>query len=368
MEQPNWITLYKETENKIKDNLPVEEKEIFAKYNENESAFLPKTEFNSYTSGRIILENANSDGIDIKPLLEINNKPSEFDRFLDKDRIQAFINSRLNDGLVIKIRDNIDIKTPLKIKYNATDNTASKIFITVGRNSRIKIVFEVSGAHNVYSGLNIDVISEEDSSSDLTIIDCSKGVGITNYNLITKGNINVMDLAINESFTRKRLWINLFEHSEVNIKQAVIGNDNSYFDIESEINHIEKNTKSNVMYKSALGGKAKSVYKGVIRQGDNAYNSYTYLSESSLLLSKDAKNISVPSLEIENNELKAYHSASSEPVNKNALFYLMSRGLEKEEATKVITIGFMSQFLNENDTGYEPIKEAIYKKLDLMTY
>ena len=122
------------------------------------------------------------------------------------------------------------------------------------------------------------------------------------------------------------------------------------------------------MYKSALGGKAKSVYKGVIRQGDNAYNSYTYLSESSLLLSKDAKNISVPSLEIENNELKAYHSASSEPVNKNALFYLMSRGLEKEEATKVITIGFMSQFLNENDTGYEPIKEAIYKKLDLMTY
>ena len=261
MEPPNWITLYKETENKIKDDLPVEEKEIFAKYNENESAFLPKTEFNSYASGRTILENTNSDGIDIKPLLEINNKPSEFDRFSDKDRIQAFINSRLNDGLVIKIRDDIDIKTPLKIKYDVTDNTASKIFIVVGRNSRIKIVFEVSGAHNVYSGLNIDVISEEDSSSDLTIIDCSKGVGIINYNLIAKGNINIMDLAINESFTRKRLWINLFEHSEVNIKQAVIGNDNSYFDIESEINHIEKNTKSNVMYKSALGGKAKSVYK-----------------------------------------------------------------------------------------------------------
>ena len=92
------------------------------------------------------------------------------------------------------------------------------------------------------------------------------------------------------------------------------------------------------------------------------------MSESSLLLSKDAKNISVPSLEIENNDLKAYHSASSEPINKNILFYLMSRGLEKKEATKVITIGFMSQFLNENDAEYEPIKEAIYRKLELMTY
>ncbi len=223
----------------------------------------------------------------------------------------------------------------------------------------------MDSSKNAYSGQNVYVILEEDSELNFMLLDKSNGRSITNLSLITKGKVNFLSLLTNEKISRNRLWIKMLEHSEVNIQQGLIGNNESYFDVESEIIHSEKNTKSNLNYRAVLDDSSKAVYKGVIRQEKPAVNSYAYLSEHSLVLDKNAKSISVPSLEIETNELKAYHSASSQPLDKSMLFYAMSRGLDKNTAVKMIAQGFVEVVFNktENQELLDALKNLIEDKM-----
>ncbi len=113
---------------------------------------------------------------------------------------------------------------------------------------------------------------------------------------------------------------------------------------------------------------SKAVYKGVIRQEKLATNSYAYLSEDSLILDKNAKSISVPSLEIETNELKAYHSASSQPLDKELLFYVMSRGLSRSSAIKMVATGFIESTFDraENPVFMDELKNSIENKMEYL--
>jgi Fe-S cluster assembly protein SufD len=363
--ETQWIEEYKAAEEKAQSSLPFEEREIFVKYSDRDDVFLPKYE-SKVTS--IDYENPDEEQVKITRFSEAMEIPAVIKKFKDKDKIQAFINSKLTSGIIITIKDDSEIKEPIKINSRPSENCAYKILVHAGKNSKASLIIDESSEKNIYFGQNTDIVTEE--NSDITLLSVQNFAGVTakNYNISSAGNIEIIELLTSEGETRERIWMELLEHSEIKIKQSVIGNKDSYFDIETEINHAAKNTKSNVAYKAALADSSKSIYKGVILQGNTAYNSYAYLSESSLILSKDAKSISVPSLEIGHNELKAYHSASTEPINKNAVFYLMSRGLENNSAKMLITNGFLSQIFSEDTFGYEIINDKIMKKLNSMEF
>lgn len=351
--EPNWLLKYREEEEKAANELKLEDRNIFLKYieKENEFYFSDLKEKNEEINELFEYdEETFKDKFNIKNIKEVEEKPEELDKFKDKDRIEALINSHFNAGAIITFKDNINLSEPFKIKQFAkSGREITKIILIVGRNSKLYIQDEIDSDKDAYSGQNIYLVIGEDSEVNFMLLDKSKGRSVTNVNLLTKGKINFVSLFTNNQINRNRLWIKMLEHSEVNIQQGIIGNGQSYFDIESEIIHFEKNTSSNLSYKALLDNSAKAVYKGVIRQEKRAVNSYAYLSEHSLILNKDAKSISVPSLEIETNELKAYHSASSQPLDKEMLFYVMSRGLDKELAVKMIASGFIESVFKKTE-------------------
>ena len=351
--EPNWLLKYREEEEKAANELKLEDRNIFLKYieKENEFYFSDLKEKNEEINELFEYdEETFKDKFNIKNIKEVEEKPEELDKFKDKDRIEALINSHFNAGAIITFKDNINLSEPFKIKQFAkSGREITKIILIVGRNSKLYIQDEIDSDKDAYSGQNIYLVIGEDSEVNFMLLDKSKGRSVTNVNLLTKGKINFVSLFTNNQINRNRLWIKMLEHSEVNIQQGIIGNGQSYFDIESEIIHFEKNTSSNLSYKALLDNSAKAVYKGVIRQEKRAVNSYAYLSEHSLILNKDAKSISVPSLEIETNELKAYHSASSQPLDKEMLFYAMSRGLDKELAVKMIASGFIESVFKKTE-------------------
>lgn len=351
--EPNWLLKYREEEEKAANELKLEDRNIFLKYieKENEFYFSDLKEKNEEINELFEYDAETfKDKFNIKNIKEVEEKPEELDKFKDKDRIEALINSHFNAGAIITFKDNINLSEPFKIKQFAkSGREITKIILIVGRNSKLYIQDEIDSDKDAYSGQNIYLVIGEDSEVNFMLLDKSKGRSVTNVNLLTKGKINFVSLFTNNQINRNRLWIKMLEHSEVNIQQGIIGNGQSYFDIESEIIHFEKNTSSNLSYKALLDNSAKAVYKGVIRQEKRAVNSYAYLSEHSLILNKDAKSISVPSLEIETNELKAYHSASSQPLDKEMLFYVMSRGLDKELAVKMIASGFIESVFKKTE-------------------
>lgn len=370
--EPNWLLKYREKEEKAANELKLEDRNIFLKYieKENEFYFSDLKEKNEEINELFEYdEETFKDKFNIKNIKEVEEKPEELDKFKDKDRIEALINSHFNAGAIITFKDNINLSEPFKIKQFAkSGREITKIILIVGRNSKLYIQDEIDSDKDAYSGQNIYLVIGEDSEVNFMLLDKSKGRSVTNVNLLTKGKINFVSLFTNNQINRNRLWIKMLEHSEVNIQQGIIGNGQSYFDIESEIIHFEKNTSSNLSYKALLDNSAKAVYKGVIRQEKRAVNSYAYLSEHSLILNKDAKSISVPSLEIETNELKAYHSASSQPLDKEMLFYVMSRGLDKELAVKMIASGFIESVFKKTEKKefIDSLNNLIENKMDYL--
>ncbi len=370
--EPNWLLKYREKEEKAANELKLEDRNIFLKYieKENEFYFSDLKEKNEEINELFEYDAETfKDKFNIKNIKEVEEKPEELDKFKDKDRIEALINSHFNAGAIITFKDNINLSEPFKIKQFAkSGREITKIILIVGRNSKLYIQDEIDSDKDAYSGQNIYLVIGEDSEVNFMLLDKSKGRSVTNVNLLTKGKINFVSLFTNNQINRNRLWIKMLEHSEVNIQQGIIGNGQSYFDIESEIIHFEKNTSSNLSYKALLDNSAKAVYKGVIRQEKRAVNSYAYLSEHSLILNKDAKSISVPSLEIETNELKAYHSASSQPLDKEMLFYVMSRGLDKELAVKMIASGFIESVFKKTEKKefIDSLNNLIENKMDYL--
>src|SRR3989304_5262475 len=104
-------------------------------------------------------------------------------------------------------------------------------------------------------------------------------------------------------------------------------------------------TTGKVLSKGVMKDGSKSIFKGMIRIAKDAKNSQSYLGEHSLLLSKEAKSDAIPGLEIETNDVKATHAASVSQIDDEKIFYLMARGLDKDEAKKLIITGFFSPII-----------------------
>jgi Fe-S cluster assembly protein SufD len=110
--------------------------------------------------------------------------------------------------------------------------------------------------------------------------------------------------------------------------------------------HEAPHATSDLLYKGALKEKARSEYSGLIKVLRNAQGTDAYQANRNLVLSEDAIARSIPQLEIEANEVRCTHGATVSPVEEEHLFYLMSRGIDRTTAQKLIVFGFFGDVLD----------------------
>ncbi|HLX11913.1 MAG TPA: Fe-S cluster assembly protein SufD, partial [Bacteroidota bacterium] len=110
--------------------------------------------------------------------------------------------------------------------------------------------------------------------------------------------------------------------------------------------HAAPHATSDLLYKGALRDKAHSIFEGLIRVNQGAQKTNAYQANRNMLLSSQSRADSIPKLEIEANDVRCTHGATVGPINDDQLFYLMSRGLPKEEATRLLVTGFFAQVID----------------------
>jgi Fe-S cluster assembly protein SufD len=110
--------------------------------------------------------------------------------------------------------------------------------------------------------------------------------------------------------------------------------------------HIAGNCTSNLLYQGALLGKSRAVYEGAIRAWPGAQKTNAYQSNRNLILSPTARADSLPKLEIEANDLRCTHGSTISQVDEDHVFYLMSRGIPRPEAVRLIVEGFFQPVLD----------------------
>jgi len=130
--------------------------------------------------------------------------------------------------------------------------------------------------------------------------------------------------------------------------------------------HEGPHATSDLLYKGALKEKSKSEYSGLIKVLKGAQGTDAYQANRNLVLSEDALARSIPQLEIEANEVRCTHGATVSPVEEEHLFYLMSRGIDRVTAQKLVVFGFFGEVLDRIRVPRvrEELSEAISQKVE----
>jgi Fe-S cluster assembly scaffold protein SufB len=132
------------------------------------------------------------------------------------------------------------------------------------------------------------------------------------------------------------------DRSSVRQVEIVFGAEEQLFDLTSYTTHIGKDTTGDLLSKAALLEKSRTYLKGLITIERSANGTDSFLGEFGMNLSKDARSVAIPSLEIDQPDCRrAAHSSSVGPIDETQLFYLESRGIPPDEARKFIVLGFL---------------------------
>ena len=118
------------------------------------------------------------------------------------------------------------------------------------------------------------------------------------------------------------------------------------YDLDANLVHNSPDSAGSLTARGVLKGESQSIFKGMVKIKKGAKNSHSYLAHHAMLLDKRARSDAIPGLDIDTNEVKATHSASVAQIDEEQIFYLEARGLPKDEAKKLIVIGFFEPVLS----------------------
>jgi Fe-S cluster assembly protein SufD len=143
------------------------------------------------------------------------------------------------------------------------------------------------------------------------------------------------------------------------------GDDSQHFDHNTSQDHLAPNTASDLLYKGALDASSRSVFRGIIRVHPGAQKTDAYQTNRNLLLSDKARADSLPNLEIQADDVKCSHGATVGQLDQESRFYLMSRGLSREQAERLVVMGFLGEVLSRLPLGgvVEKVTSVIESKL-----
>ncbi len=172
--------------------------------------------------------------------------------------------------------------------------------------------------------------------------------------------INSLVVALGSELSRTNVEAGLAEAgSDSEMLGLYFADSNQVLDHHTLQDHLAPNAHSDLLYKGALRDESLAVFSGLIRVEPGAQKTDAYQTNRNLILgTDDAMAVSLPRLEIQADDVKCSHGSTTGQVDEVELFYLMSRGIPRREAEKLVVFGFFGEV-----TSRIPLK-GLKDKLD----
>ena len=262
------------------------------------------------------------------------------------------------DYIKLLVKEDYKFKKPIVlINYtstNITDTALNQRFdVVMEKNSSVSILdLNLNLSKNNFYNIDNNFLLKEGSILKNYKIDLNN-----NSNLIySKSNIELYKNSVSENFvfssgsefSKNEIECNLLENFSSAFINGVINLDKSkQHEIRSKINHLSENTKSYQLIKCALKDQSKAVYQGKIFVDSIAQKTDGYQLSKAILLNDGTEFNGKPELEIYADDVKCSHGSSSGNLDENKIFYLMTRGLNKNQAKKILLDGFFLEVIEK---------------------
>jgi Fe-S cluster assembly protein SufD len=135
-----------------------------------------------------------------------------------------------------------------------------------------------------------------------------------------------------------------------------------HLDHDTQQNHLAPHTTSDLLFKGALLGRSRSVWQGMIYVAPGAQKADGYQANRNLLLGPQARADSIPGLEILADDVRCTHGATVGQLEKEPIYYLMSRGLPRREAERLVVGGFFAPLMDR--IPFDGLRSRLMRTLD----
>ena len=331
-----------------------------------------------FKHNNIILVNANlySSNFDHedKSKIKINSYKNDIDYEISKNPLVCLNHALAEDGYSLEVKKNYKFKKVLVVYNFFTKEVKNKILnnknkIKVNENAELHIIeYTINESkskfiNNVYE----TIVLKKNSKLKNLFVQGNKSDGFFHKFLKNKlhQNSDFSNLIFSSGLRFNKLDIVcdlVEENCKCSILAALFLKKDEHQEIKTLVNHLAPNCKSNQKVKNVLSAESKGVYQGKIYVKDVAQKTDAYQLSKALLLADDSEFNSKPELEIYADDVKCSHGSSSGNIDEESLHYLMTRGLNREDSTKLLIKGFLNDIMQFIQSP--TIKQFIESKLE----
>ncbi|MDC3412343.1 Fe-S cluster assembly protein SufD [Aquibacillus sp. 3ASR75-11] len=277
---------------------------------------------------------------------------------IDENRLTALHAALMNGGVFVYVPKNVVIEEPLHTIFWQEDSKAASfnhVIVVAEENSSLTYVENyVSNNHEDETVANIvtEVIAHNNANISFGAVD-NFAQGTTTY--VNRRGVAYRDAVIdwalgqmNDGNTVSENITHLVgENARSNAKSVSVGRGKQSQNFTSKIVHFGKQSDGYILQHGVMKDSAVSIYNGIGKIEHGATKSNAEQESRVLMLSKNARGDANPILLIDEDDVTAGHAASVGRVDPVQLYYLMSRGISKMEAERLIIHGFLNPVVNQ---------------------
>ena len=393
LREPSWLRDYRLEALRRFSSLPLETSPLYTKY-AGVSAFDPeqfsvglteekvdlRKHFEGYLTGKetnIVLQgNSTTVHVDLdedyaKSGVEVLGIGEAFSKYGDilrellsrrlanpsEEKYAAFNAAFFNSGLFIRVPKGKAAPSSLRrmlVTRNPSSSVVEMTVIYAEESSKFNYLEELYTADSQGPFLvssTLDVFAESGSqvdSSTLQLLD-DNAVYLSNegVSVATNAKTSLASILLGGRIARSRFNLGLNGRgASFEGYQVFFCDGKQRYDLDANLVHNSPDSAGSLTARGVLKGESQSIFKGMVKIKKGAKNSHSYLAHHAMPLDKRARSDAIPGLDIDTNEVKATHSASVAQIDEEQIFYLEARGLPKDEAKKLIVIGFFEPVLS----------------------
>jgi Fe-S cluster assembly protein SufD len=289
------------------------------------------------------------------------------------DKLRAHNAAVWQHGLLVHVPAGVELEKPLYLRVASSARGGSlfwRVLVVAEPGSRFTLVQELTSARDdleAYVNGVVEVVVRDGAKAEIVNVQrlSQRSWLFASCHARVERDAELDWVEGGFGSSRGKVWIqnDLADRGATSrVTGAYFADGTQHLDYDTYQLHAAPDTTSDFAFKGALRDTAATVWRGMIRVEEGAQKTNAYQENRNLLLSKTATANSIPGLEILANDVRCTHGATLSQVDREQLFYLMTRGLPRAEAERLIVRGFFQDVLDRIEL--EPVRVALGAALE----
>ena len=248
------------------------------------------------------------------------------------------------------------VRAPVLVDFQSvTDGSVGFPHVTVvggpGSEGSVLLLHRSAPGARVLVSPVVEVLAGQNSHLSVSVVqhlgDSARMVAHHHFVAQRDATVRIDEVGLGGRYARQRLSIDLAGlGSSIKMGGIYFGDGRQVLDYRTYVTHSGPSTASDIFLKGAVADSSQAVWTGLMRIENPAVGTSAFETNRNLVLSDRAKVHSVPNLEILTDDLQCGHGSSSGPLDEEQLYYLMSRGVARDRAERLLVRGFFDEILS----------------------